>query len=405
MSTVLLLEDGSIFAFEDGSYWELETAVYGSAFGQHSTIPVDRWDQQIRAPHQAVTLVQILRDGEVIIDDLAVTSGEVTFDRRAEMYGQATIELAEPTLVGFTVNDPLTPFGNEFRVWSGVQYGDRSIELEPLVTCPITRAETDGIALLTSLEGFDRSQRVKWARLEDDYEIAADTNYAEAIRALIDAGVPGLTYRFASTAFTTPALVVPRQADRWQTAVDMARKIGMVLYFDGLGELVLEPETDPRALDPVDSFHEGERGVLVGISVELDRESTYNVVCVESSNADQTEVYEATAEDDDPASPTYVGGPYGRQPRFYASPLIASTDQATAAARSILEANLGVPCSLNLSAVANPRRRPGDVISVRREALGIDAVYVLDTVTIGLGATGSMTCTARTRWETDLTVA
>src|SRR5690606_34606223 len=136
---------------------------------------------------------------------------------------------------------------------------------------------------------------------EDAHVVASGTNYATAIETLIDSRVPGLEYAFASTDYESPRLTFPVQEDPWAAAVDMARKIGMVLYFDGLGRCVLETQPDLASASPVDTWAEGDGGVLVSAAVSMDRSTTYNVVQAVSSNASGA-IYEGTAEDDDPSS-------------------------------------------------------------------------------------------------------
>lgn len=359
-----------------------------------------RFDAAIRSAHQMVTEVDILFGGEVIHENLAVVSGSVAQDIGARLYANGSVALAEPLKIGFDATSPLTPFGYEFAVRRGIVYADGTREMFGLGVFPIRTSNMSGLTLVTSLAGFDRSQRVSWARLEDDYQIAAGSNFGTAIQALIAAGVPDVEFSFASTTFTTPGIVVPRQADRWEFAVDMARKVGYRLFFDGDGRCEFSPEPDPAAAVPVDDFNEGEGGVLVSVDIALDRTQGYNVVAVESVNATTDAVYSGSAEDSDPASPTYVDGPYGRQPRFYSSPLIASDDQASAAAASILRANLGVPRSVDASVVPNPKRKPGDVITINRSRLGfVNEVQIIDRATHDLGPAGALQLSTRSRYE------
>jgi hypothetical protein len=90
--------------------------------------------------------------------------------------------------------------------------------------------------------------------------------------------------------------------------------------------------------------------------------------------------------DDNPGSPTYYFGPFGRKPRFYASAFITTDAQATSAAAAIGSSQQGVARSLVFQSVPNPSMRPGDLILLRREAMGVNEIHLLDAMTIGLTA-------------------
>ena len=156
-----------------------------------------------------------------ITQPLRIVGGSVTLDRTAALRGRGSVERAEPRRIPTATGGPLTPYGFEISVRRGVVHADGSIEYGPLGLFPIQTSKLDGVTLLTSLEGIDRSQLVVDARLEDDYGVTAGTNYATAIHDLVDAaGARSSTYRFTSTTFTTPQLVFQAQGDRWEAARD-----------------------------------------------------------------------------------------------------------------------------------------------------------------------------------------
>ena len=322
-----------------------------------------------------------------ITQPLRVVGGSVTLDRTAALRGRCTVELAEPLRIPTATGGPLTPYGFEIAVRRGVVHADGSVEYGPLGVFPIQTSSLDGVTLLTSLEGIDRSQLVVDARLEDDYAVAAGTNYATAIHDLVDAGVPGLTYRFAATMFTTPQLVFQAQGDRWEAARGMAKSIGCELYFNGVGELVLRAEPTFGAT-PLWTISDGEGGVLVGAVLSLDRAPAYNRVIATGENTGNVTVPRGVWTDDNPGSPTYYFGGFGHKPRFYASSFITTDEQAASAAAAIGTAQQGVARSLSFETVPNSSMRPGDLLLVRRPAMGVNEVHMLDSMTIGLTADG-----------------
>jgi hypothetical protein len=342
-----------------------------------------------------VSTVDVLYGRVPILTNLAIASGVVEYDRGAAVQSRCRITLAEPALVPDRTG-ALTPYGYELRVRRGVRYSDGTSELVDLGIFPTQRSDLSGGLLDAGLSARDRSQSVVDARLEDDYAIAAGTNYGAAIQALISDGVPGLTFLFPTTSFTTPALVYSMGSDRWDAAQEMAASVGWELYFDGLGRCVARVEPSAASGVAVWTVDEGSTGVLVGADLSLDRAQTYNKVVASGENTALDAVYRGEAADLNPLSPTYYLGPFGRKPFFMKSPLYTSDAQCAAAAQRQLAKVVGMARSLSLAAVTQPALEAGDVIAVRRAALGVDELHVIDRLTIGLGAADVMRIESRT---------
>lgn len=348
-----------------------------------------RWDSHIGRSHTIALAVDVLYGGVAVVEGLNVASGEVILDRSAAIRGRCKVDLAEPARIPNGPGDPLSPFGYELRVRRGITYADGTVELMPLGIFGIERSQVADTNLVSRIDGLDRAQRVADARLEDDYPIAAGTNVGTAIRTLLTAAFPALTFSFASTTFTTPQLVLTAQSDPWAKGLDLARSVGYELFLDGDGVCVFRPEPSTSAT-PTWVVAEGAGGVMLSAAVSLDRGPAYNKVIATSTNTATAAAYTGSAVDDDPSSPTYYYGPFGKKPRFYSSPLLASTAQCTAAAAGILAGNIGVAKAISFGAVPNPAVEPGDTILVTRTTLGVDEVHILDRLTVPLTAAREM---------------
>lgn len=356
----------------------------------------DRFDVVIRGSHQIRTVVDVLYAGAEVATDLPVISGSYEADRtKAVLASISNLTVIAPHLAPQRTG-ALTPFGYELRVRRGVVYADGTEELLPLGVFPIQTSSTDGAFLSSSIKAFDRSQLVIDARLEDDYAIAAGTNYADAIRLLILDGVPSATFNLPSTSFTTPALVVPVGSDRWAYAQQMATACGWELYADSEGRYAARVEPSVSSTTSVWTIDEGPTGVLMGVNVSLDRAPAYNKVVCSGENTALGAVFRGEAADLDPTSPSYYLGGFGRKPMFQASPFYTGDAQCSIAAQAMLDRVRGVARALSLTAVPNPALEAGDAITVRRSALGIDEVHIIDSLTMGLAATDMMSLATRT---------
>lgn len=346
----------------------------------------------------AVSVAEILLGGTVI-DTVRIASGSVTLDRANAIRGRCDVTLAEPTKLPIVTDSNLTPFGAEIRIRSGIDFGDGTEpELVPLITAPIQRSSANLSSRVTRITAEDRARRVVQAKLEDDYPIAAATNYVTAIRALIDAaGIAGVEYLHSSTPFLTPALVVPLNADRWERAIEMAKACGMETWFDGLGRHVLRPVQSTAAVDPVWEITagvSGVRGVLIDGDIDLDRSDAANRIIGTGGNSSTGARWRSVATDDDPASPTNYAGDFGHQPDTIDVPDAASQAAVDAATAAELERRRGVASSFSLQTTPMRALEISDVVAVKRPADGIDRIDIIDRIVHDLGV-GSMQVATR----------
>lgn len=358
----------------------------------------DRFDRVVAGSHQMRSRVDVLFGGVEVdgAQDLPVSAGLYDADRtKAVMASITGLVVAAPDLAVLQPG-PLTPYGYELRVRRGVVYSDGTEELLQLGIFPIQSTSIAGIDLTAGITAFDRSQLVIDARLEDDYPIAAGTNYGTAIRQLILAGVPGTVFVFPGTTFTTPDLVFPMGSDRWAVAREMAASCGWELYFDSLGQCAARVEPSVATATSVLNIDEGSTGALIDLQVGLDRAPAYNKVIASGENSSLNAVFKGSAADLDPTSPTYYLGTFGRKPTFMVSQFYTSDAQCTVAAQAKLDKVRGVARSLTLTAVPHPGLEAADGVTVRRAALAVNEVHLVDGLRMGLAAGDVMALATRT---------
>lgn len=341
--------------------------------------------EAVRHSHQIAVRVEILENGAVVRTVDSVIGGSVTLDATAKIRGRCDVAIVDDDLIPSRPQDLLTPYGNELRVWRGIRYPDGEEELVSVGVFGIRDVTVDRDGQIR-VEGLDRAAKVAEARLEQVHVVPVGTDYVTAIRDLIVAGVPTTTFAFPPSSRTTPLLVFEEGDDRWERAVEMATSLGMSIYFDGDGVCTMRPEVTVESV-PVFEMVDGADGVLIDIGKEWSRENVYNRVIATGENSSLTEPVRAVATDNDPTSPTYYEGKYGRRPRFYSSQYIYTVEQAQDAADGMLARQAGLTQQVRFGAVVNPALEPGDVVAVRRHAIGVSLeAHVLDSLTIPLAA-------------------
>lgn len=373
------------------------------------TWPVtDAFREALRRPHEAAYRLQVLERGRVIatLDDVLL-DGQVTFERSVV---RRQVQLSILDRGGeLTVNDArdlLAPYGREVRPWRGVRYGNGQVELVPLGT--FTHTVVEGEWPQVRLSGYDRAWRLQQARWEQLYQVTAGTQYVTAIRTILRdrLGEELAVDAFGEVSDTTPLLTYEAQSDPATQLVRMGRGLGMQLYPDQLGTWQLVDEPNPETAPLVDEFIEGPRCRMLNVKRRWDTTSTKNVIVATGEATGLDAPVRGVAEDSDPASPTYVGNlNFGRRVGFYSSPLLTTVDMSQKAARSRLQARLGLDDSLQLDLIPNPALDASDAVRVRRPSAGlagINELHLVDggTVPIGRGA-AALTTRARYVYEDD----
>jgi len=226
-----------------------------------------------------------------------------------------------------------------------------------------------GGGLSVTLSGIDLSYQVSRNTWDEIFYVPRNTNYADAIEEIIANRLPGLSFNFASTEHLTQSLFLfgtTQGNDAWQDAQDMATAIGYETYFDPNGVPVLRPIPNPALSPTVWVVEDTANPTMVSYTRSLTDATTYNKVIVQGESTGNAAPVTATAEDLDPASPTYTKGPYGVVTTIFTSALIGTVDQAQQVADALLNLVKGASETVQIDMVPNPAIEPGDVIAVYR---------------------------------------
>lgn len=340
------------------------------------------------------------RDGTVLEGSDLILSGSVSVDWNAKHRRSCTLAL-NPELLGDLRE--ISPYGNEIQVWRGMDLGGGAYD-QPFLedfwyqSLGVFRLSDNDIdddgAASTSITGYDRSRAVSRAKFTAPYVIGANTNYVTAIVALVQDRLPSLQaseINAATTAEVTPLITLDPEMDPWEEAQRMGTAVGMEVFFDPDGTLIVQPEKNTGGDTPVWTYSEGVDSVLLGVSRRISDDPGYNGVVMTAESTTLATPLRSEVWDTDPQSPTYYLGPYGKVPKFVSSPYIGNQDQCDAAAAVELRRELGVTENVQFAIVPNVVHECGDVVGVARTPAGIDGNYVLESFRVDLSARGAMT--------------
>jgi len=351
----------------------------------------------VSTSHRLATRATVLPSGL----EIPIESGSVTLDQTAQVRGTCDVTLSDDGSLGLvpdSATHPLAPYGDEVKIERGVEYAPGDVELVSLGVFGINDIDVeDGASTLTlEITGLDRSARISNARFEDAYQVAAGTNYNDAITAVLQSAWADIPLDLTATDQLAPQLSAAAGDDPWAFVQSMATAIGVDLYFDGDGICVSRPAATTSTPGTPITLTEGDGGLLVQAGRTWTRTGAYNAYIATGENTTTDDPpARGTAYDLNPASPTYYYGPFGKTPGFYSSEFLATDEQAAAAAASMLAAQLGTTQSVKFGAMVLAHLEPNDVVRITRQRAGINELHVIDSLQIPLDALTTMTGATR----------
>lgn len=349
----------------------------------------------VTGSHQMKARARVVAPGQTGTDpdgtEIPIISGDVKLDATADIRG--TLDL---TTDG-TGWDPrvgrhlLQPYGNEVFVERGVNLGGHVEWVSQGYFRLYDVEQDDAPNGPLQLTGRDRMSAIVDAELVAPVQFAKTRTASDVITELVTDVLPNAVIDFLATDRQI-GRAQTAERDRYALIKDIADSLSAVVYWDHRGHLVVAPAPSPDD-DPVLTVPSGPGGVLVSASRALSRDGVYNAVVATGEGADADNPPQGIAYDNNPNSPTYWGGPFGKVPEFYSSPLLTDASQAKSAARSLLLKAIGLPYAVTFTAVPHPGLEPNDVVRVQYPG-GYDN-HVVDSLTIPLTADAAMQATTR----------
>ena len=163
------------------------------------------------------------------------------------------------------------------------------------------------------------------------------------------------------------------------------------MLFDATGVMVIRDKVKP---DAETVWTVGYQNALVSTETSMDRLKTFNGVIVEGGEAGETPLV-GTAVDDDPFSPTFWDGSFGRRPLFVRNDALTTQQEVDDFAANELAVAKGLPRSVRLRNMVNPALDCGDVIQVDF-VNGVSEAHRIDQISFNLGPSSQMNMTTST---------
>lgn len=337
--------------------------------------------------HQPYLLVEIL-DGQrnILETELTYISGSVNADLTSRVARTCTITFHD-SFYPFEPGDLLAPYGNMVRVTRGIEFAEGSRFAWVVFLGRIQEASlsSDGTCTISASDPAVDVIDVKFLKPQNS---SAGILVEDEVRNLISDAIPLADFGPFDT-FGTPVQQLTWQLDRGQALDELATSVGAFWYCLADGSFVLRryPWTVPNP--PVVTYADGPGGSVTSWAATRSRAMVYNSLTVSGERLNGDAPVYATASDDNPASPTYIFGNFGRRHQLLRLQTPASQGAAQGAASDNLRRLSALVDAWAWTMTPDAALELGDTVSLNVAGRS-DIIQVVSGYTMPLDLSGPM---------------
>jgi hypothetical protein len=294
--------------------------------------------------------------------------------------------------------DFLAPFGNQLRVYRGIEFADGTEEYIPLgvfvITEVLVQDKNEGVSI--TIKGEDKSiicSRNKWT---STYQMVTGTLEA-SLTALLQNRFPDIEVNFPTTNVSVNQIILGADSgvDPWNDAVEIAQLVGFDLFFDVNGVCVMKQFPTLDASTVVATYEEGNGTTITSLDRNISTKETYNGVIYTIEGSQVTTPIRVEVWDEDTSSPTYRYGIFGSVPTFVTTSLLSTSAEAIKAATLLLNTYIGQQEVITFNSIVDPSLDVNDVIYVKSTGARVDRTVIIDSMDIPLDYTSALSVNTR----------
>jgi hypothetical protein len=350
----------------------------------------------VKTNHRVVAKAEIWTDDRKLID-LDIDTGKVsvsttnTIRRTCEVH--LTTDRTTANLVPDNGFDYLAPFGNQIRLYRGIQFDDGTKEYVPLGVFIITEVKitdnNEGVSM--TIHGEDKSIIVSRNKWTTAYQMLSET-LEDSLKNMLQNRYPDIETDFPVTNVNVNQIILgaDSKVDPWADAVGIAQLVGYDLYFDVRGICTMKQFPTLDAASVVATFKEGSGTTITTLDRNISTKETYNGVIYTLEGSQVTTPIRVEVWDEDTTSPTYRYGVFGSVPTFISANLVGTSTDAIKAATLLLNTYIGAQEQITFSSIVDPSLDVNDVIYVKSTGAKVDRTVIIDSMDIPLEYTGSL---------------
>ena len=351
----------------------------------------------LRGSHRPCTRLHWLDSDDAILQTwqggvsrtAILTGGDTVRDRGRMVRGSGSLVIANPD-GDLSPQAPGDPFfgGERLRLEQGA-YGDNG---QPLWTVTFTGVVTNWTAtMMGSLSVSVEDPTSLLAQpMGDAVSVPNGMSAADALRLLWEPVLGDSDdWELDGDGRSVSAGSWSADADRLAAGVELMAGLGLEVYADRLGRVVLRPVPDPTAQDIARTFTTTARNAAMLDMARSGSRQPYNRVIVVVDDPAR-ETFFAIADVDEPGSPIHADTIGLRVAPVHRSALIPDQASANAVARALLGWYSRYADSVDGGFFPDPELLEGDVVSLTESITGTADRYLVESLSLPV-VTGSMT--------------
>jgi len=343
-------------------------------------------------------MVDVVRGGVPILQDVKVVSGTVASDRTSKTRWSSSLVLGLEPWEAVDIN----VFDTRVRVFYGIDsIGTRELlQLGEYRVDDMSRENTGQLSLtLSGLEQYIIDDQFLRPRVPP-YGVST----IMAISQLVLESILRIRVHGECTYDALVTATAPWEKDRMGAVLQLGDSIHAEAFCDHDGIFVIRDYPDLLNGVPVFHINQGNSGVMTSVGVTNSRDRVYNAVSVFGESSDQAipPVW-AWTRDTNPGSPTYWDGEFGHVPRFYSSQFLTTEEQCQSTADSMLLEALAHNRTVKFGSSSIPFLEAGDIVLADTPD-GFIEKHLINSTELDLGA-GTMSMTTLATKAADVTDA
>lgn len=351
-----------------------------------------------RTHKRAFTFTSRMPDGTVLAEDVPIGGGQVTAQLTSRVTRTATFTASDEWFP-VAATDPLSPYIAIVEISAGIGYPTGEREM-----FPIFKGRVYNASRATNGQVTFRADDLAAEVLAADFEIPENSQLGAStvaeIQRLITDAYPYATFGTDDvTDSRVPALTW--DDDRGKACDDLSDVLEGRWYALGNGDFVVRryayTDTTPVAL-----ITDGETGTLSTASVIVTADDAYNSVVVTSERVDGGEPIRVITRENNPLSPAFYGGNFGKRVRKVRSQTAIDLVGVQRISLSQLEASTALSRQWSVTCVPDMSLEPGDVIEI--SSRGVRDTVAIDSLTYPLSPAAAMSLTARSSIEASVSL-
>lgn len=346
-------------------------------------------------PHRVISRVEVWSEG-VRIDPygtagVRIASGSVTATLTSRVARTLSITV-DRELMPQTPSGLLAPFGNYLKVYSGVRSGASAYEWIVFYG-RITDTTVDNSGTV-SVSAADLANDLQDDYFGSPYQSGAGVSLATQFRTLVNQSVPGASFGVFDPAADALCPKLTWNTDRAAACDDLANAGNMFWYPLSDGEFVMRQvawtSDDPALL----TLSDGPGGSMLSWSWGWSRNNVWNQWTVTGERAGASTPVYAVIQDQDPSSPTFAGGKFGRKGQYANVQSLSSQGQALSLAKAYLRQSKALTETWTAQLVPDAALELGDVFYLAGGSR-VSTAQVVSAFTLSIDSRDTMNVTFR----------